>query len=118
MLVVHGLEVILVGAGNVIALDAEEELTFFYEVAEAGFDFDDAAGGERDDGDGAGDVGLNDSGDIEGGGGFVFGGSDERELVGMIDGEVVLVEIGDDLGIGRGFGFGVGLVVAGGEEES
>ena len=115
-LIVLGLDVNLVGAGNVGALDAEQDLSFLDGIAELGFDFDDAAGGERNDGNGANNIRLDDSGDVEGGDGQVRDGGGERELVGVIDFEVVGVEIGLDLGFGRSFLLRVGFAgTAGGK---
>ncbi len=69
-----GFAIVGVGGGDVRALHAEEELAFFYGVAEAGANFDHAAGGDGDDWDGAGDVGADYAGDGELRRGFVFAG--------------------------------------------
>jgi len=51
LLVVHSFEISVEGAGDVGALDLEEELTFLHVVIEARLDVDDPAVGEGDDGD-------------------------------------------------------------------
>ena len=49
-LVVFGFQIRLIGAGNVIAVDAEQDLPLVHYIAEPSFEFDDAAGSERDAG--------------------------------------------------------------------
>src|SRR6202789_4032856 len=63
-LVVDGFEVLTDRAGDVGALHFHQELTLFYVVADAGMDINHAAGGNGDDRDRAGDVGIDRSGDL------------------------------------------------------
>jgi hypothetical protein len=69
-----GFAIVRVGSGDVRALHAEEELAFLYCVAEAGANFDYAAGGDGDYGNSAGYIGADCAGDDELRCGFVFGG--------------------------------------------
>ena len=112
-LVVLGFEIVLVGAGYVVALNAQQELAFFDFVAEPGLDFDDPSGGEGNYRHGAGDIRLHDAGHIQRGSGLVLGRRCQGKLFGMVDVEIVGIEVGLDLRFGRCFGFGIGLVVAG-----
>src|ERR1700747_2261330 len=68
-LIVLGLDINLVGAGNVGALDAQQNLPFFNRVAQLGLDLDNAAGGKRNDRNRPNDVRLNDSSGVKSGNG-------------------------------------------------
>ena len=115
-LVIFGFEIGLVGAGNVVAVNSKQELAFFDYVAEPGFDLDDAPGGEGNHGHGAGDVGLHDAGHVQRGNRLMLDCSDQGKLFGVVNFEIVGVEIGLDGGFGRSFGFGVGLAAVAGDE--
>ena len=65
MLVVDGLEVGVEGGGDVGALDFHHQLALVDVVAQADVESDDAAVGEGENGDLAGDVGIDGAGDLE-----------------------------------------------------
>jgi hypothetical protein len=97
LLVADGLEIGVVGAGDVGALDLEEQIAFLDVVIEAGADVDDLAAGEGDRGHLARDVRVDRTGDVQLRGRVVLLRGDEGKLVGLIDGDQAHVAGWDDL---------------------
>ena len=108
-LIVLGFLISLEGAGDIVAAHLEQQLALLYRVAEPGVDLHHSAGGQRDGGHGAGDIGLHHAGHVQLRRRFVLDGGDQRKLLGMVHLEVVGVHVRDDGCLRRRLGGRVGL---------
>ena len=88
-LIVLGLEIGLVGAGDIVAPDSQQAIALFHHVAQPGFDLHNSSRGQRDHGHGAGDIGLHHASHIQSRRGLVLNRRRQRKLVGVIDFEIV-----------------------------
>jgi hypothetical protein len=118
VLVVDGLEIAIEGGGDVRALDVHDELALTDGIAELDMKGDDAAIGEGEDREFAGDVGVDRAGDLEGAADGLGGSLDEGKAAGTVDVHEVRAAGFYYLGGGRSFrGLGSGVRLATGEAE-
>ena len=70
-LVVDRFQILIKGAGDVGALDLHEQLALADIVSNSRMERDHTAGGQGNNRNGAGDIGIDGTGDVQGGGGLI-----------------------------------------------